>query len=93
MRIDASEPVRTRVYYALFTLLRPFTLHCTRKRSVAEGEGAQQTGRGVAEGKGRSRREGARRTIRRGPPADPGVAGRTPHRGSAAIPDPARRLG
>ena len=29
-----------RVCYALFRLLRPFTLYCTRKRGVAEGEGA-----------------------------------------------------
>ena len=31
---------RTCVCYALFPLLRSFTLRCTRKRSVAEGEGA-----------------------------------------------------
>ena len=30
-----------RIHYALFRLLRPFALHCTRKRSAAEGEGAQ----------------------------------------------------
>ena len=33
----------TRVRYALLPLLRLFTLHCTRRRSAAEGEGAQQT--------------------------------------------------
>ena len=32
---------RTRVRYALFPLLRLFTLHCTRKGSVAKGGGAQ----------------------------------------------------
>ena len=32
--------VRGCVYYALFPLLRPFTLHCTRKRGVAESQGA-----------------------------------------------------
>ena len=37
---------------ALFTLLRPFTLHCTRKGSVAEGEGAQQTTRRGSAGPG-----------------------------------------
>ena len=35
-------------YYALFRLLRLFTLHCTRKRSVVKGEATQQTGRSVA---------------------------------------------
>ena len=39
----------TRVRYALFPLLRPLTLHCTRKRGAAEGEGAQQTRRGAPE--------------------------------------------
>ena len=39
----------TRVRYALFPLLRPLTLHCTRKRGAAEGEGAQQTRRGAAD--------------------------------------------
>ena len=41
---------RTRVCYASFRLLRPSTLHCTRKESVVEGEGAQQTERSAAEG-------------------------------------------
>ena len=40
--------VPARVYYALFRLLRLFTLHCTRKRSVLKGEATQQTGRSVA---------------------------------------------
>ena len=52
-------PVSARVYYAPFPLLRPLTLHCTRKEGVAEGEGAQQTGKGVADAKGRSGRPGA----------------------------------
>ena len=36
--------------YTLFPLLRLFTLCCTRKRSVAEGERAQQRERGVVDG-------------------------------------------
>ena len=36
---------RARVCYALCPLLRSFTLRCTRRRSAAEGEGAQQTAR------------------------------------------------
>lgn len=40
--------VPARVYYALFRLLRLFTLPCTRKRSVVKGEATQQTGRSVA---------------------------------------------
>ena len=34
----STTGARTRVCYAPFPLLRPFTLHCTRKRSAAEGE-------------------------------------------------------
>ena len=41
---------RTRVCCASFRLLRPSTLHCTRKESVVEGEGAQQTERSAVEG-------------------------------------------
>ena len=41
---------RTRVCYASFRLLRPSALHCTRKESVVEGGGAQQTERSAAEG-------------------------------------------
>ena len=37
------------VCYASSRLLRPFTLHCTRKRSAVEGEGAQQRKKGVAD--------------------------------------------
>ena len=51
----AHRSARTRVYYALFTLLRLLTLHCTRKRSVAEVERAHQT-------------EKAQQTTRHGPP-------------------------
>ena len=46
----STTGARTRVCYASFRLLRPFTLHCTRKESVVEGEGAQQTERSAAEG-------------------------------------------
>ena len=53
---------RTRVCYASFRLLRPSTLHCTRKESVVEGEGAQQTERSAAEGEaGAAEGERARR--------------------------------
>ena len=41
----AHRSARTRVYYALFTLLRLLTLHCAKKRSVAEVERAHQTER------------------------------------------------
>ena len=37
----STTGARTRVCYASFRLLRPSTLHCTRKESVVEGEGAQ----------------------------------------------------
>ena len=40
---DHTAHRSSRVYYALFTLLRLLTLHCTRKRSVAEVERAHQT--------------------------------------------------
>jgi len=40
---DHTAHRSARVYYALFTLLRLLTLHCTRKRSVAEVERAHQT--------------------------------------------------
>ena len=55
----AHRSARARVYYALFTLLRLLTLHCTRKRSVAEGEKAHQTEKGAVDDPTRS-------------PADPG---------------------
>ena len=41
---------RARVCYTLCPLLRSFTLRCTRRRSAAEGEEAQQTERGAADG-------------------------------------------
>ena len=44
-----------------FPLLRPSTLHCTRRRGAAEGEGAQQTEKGAADGKRRSGQPGAPR--------------------------------
>ena len=62
----ARRSVRVRVCCAPFPLLRPLTLHCTRRRGAAEGEGAQQTEKGAADGKRRSGRPGAA-------PADPGV--------------------
>ena len=59
MHGDTRGPVRARVCCAPFTLLRLLTLHCTRRRGAAEGEGAQQTERGVADAKVRSGRPGA----------------------------------
>lgn len=50
----AHRSARARVYYALLTLLRLLTLHCTRRRGAAEGEGAQQTEKGVADDPARS---------------------------------------
>ena len=66
MHSDDRGPVRARVCYAPFPLLRLVTLHCTRKRGAAEGEGAQQTERGVADAKVRRGRPSA---IPRGPRA------------------------
>ena len=48
---DDRGPVRARVCCVPFPLLRLLTLHCTRKGGVAGGEGAQQTGKGVADAK------------------------------------------
>ena len=61
---DDHGPVRARVCYASFPLLRPLTLHCTRRRGVAEGEGAQQTEKGAADGKRCSGQPGAPLRIR-----------------------------
>ena len=60
MHGDDCGPVRARVCCAPFTLLRLLTLHCTRRRGAAEGEGAQQRERGAADDP-------------TGPPADPGA--------------------
>ena len=49
MHGDTRGPVRVRVCCAPFTLLRLLTLHCTRRRGAAEGEGAQQAERGAAD--------------------------------------------
>ena len=49
MHGDTRGPVRARVCCAPFTLLRLLTLHCTRRRGAAEGEGAQQTEKGAAD--------------------------------------------
>ena len=66
-RTRNNLPVRRRaVRYASVPLLRLSTLHCTRKRGAAEGEGAQQTERGVADAKVRRGRPSA---IPRGPRA------------------------
>ena len=56
MHSDDRGPVRARVCCAPFTLLRLLTLHCTRRRGAAEGEGAQQTEKGVADDPARSSR-------------------------------------
>ena len=55
-----------------FPLLRLLTLHCTRRRGAAEGEGAQQTEKGAADGKRRSGRPGA---VPRGSGGLPGAKG------------------
>ena len=68
---DDHGPVRARVCYASFPLLRLLTLHCTRRRGAAEGEGAQQTEKGVADGKRRSGQPGAPRGSG-GPPGEKG---------------------
>ena len=62
-RSDTCESVRARIHYALLPLLRFFTLRCTRRRSAAEGEEAQRTGRCVADDPARPR------ATRAGPPA------------------------
>ena len=69
----------TRVRYALLPLLRLFTLHRTRRRSAAEGEGAQQTRRGAADDPAR-------------PPADRGRRPGAPrhHRAKGLAREPAR---
>ena len=66
MHGDTRGPVRARVYCAPFTLLRLLTLHCTRRRGAAEGEGAQQTRRRAADDPAR-------------PPADPVRPGASAH--------------
>ena len=43
--VHSDDRGLVRVRYAPFPLLRLLTLHCTRKKGVAEGEGAQQTTR------------------------------------------------
>ena len=65
MHGDTRGPVRVRVCCAPFTLLRLLTLHCTRRRGAAEGEGAQQAEKGAADAKACRRRPG-------GPPRTPG---------------------
>ena len=72
MHGDTRGPVRVRVCCAPFTLLRLLTLHCTRRRGAAEGEGAQQTERGVADA--RCAADDPARS-----PADPGRPGASAH--------------
>ena len=72
MHGDTRGPVRARVCCAPFTLLRLLTLHCTRRRGAAEGEGAQQTERGVADA--RCAADDPARS-----PADPGRPGASAH--------------
>ena len=79
---------RTCVCYALFPLLRSFTLRCTRKRSVAEGEGAQQRERGAADDSARPRRPRATGGSH-GVVVNPGAAPpRAPRRGVPGVHDP-----
>ena len=72
MHGDTRGPVRVRVCCVPFTLLRLLTLHCTRRRGAAEGEGAQQTERGVADA--RCAADDPARS-----PADPGRPGASAH--------------
>ena len=60
-----TTPGDSTVCYAPSHLLRPFTLHCTRKGGVAEGKRAYRRRGGVADDPVR-------------PPADPEPPGRTP---------------
>ena len=74
---EARGRPRRIVCYASSRLLRPFTLRCTRKRGVAEGEGAQQREKSVVDAgpaAGFSAFSGAwRRRPRRGAGGSPGV--------------------
>ena len=76
-------PVRVRVCCAPFTLLRLLTLHCTRRRGAAEGEGAQQTEKGAADAKACRRRPGA---VPRGPRATRSIRPRDRVRGDRRRP-------
>ena len=83
MHGDTRGPVRARVCCAPFTLLRLLTLHCTRRRGAAEGEGAQQTGKGAADAKACRRRPGA---VPRGPRATRSIRPRDRVRGDRRRP-------
>ena len=87
MRSDDRGPVRARVCCAPFTLLRLLTLHCTRRRGAAEGEGAQQTGKGAADAKACRRRPGA---VPRGPRATRSILMQTAGVGIGVYADPVR---
>ena len=90
---------RARVCCALRPLLRSFTLRCTRRRSAAEGEEAQQTERGAADGaerppRGREshgHRDRLPRAPGRGPPAAAGAAFCAPLSRPRAAAGPRRR--
>ena len=83
MHGDTRGPVRVRVCCAPFTLLRLLTLHCTRRRGAAEGEGAQQTEKGAADAKACRRRPGA---VPRGPRATRSIRPRDRVRGDRRRP-------
>ena len=83
MHGDTRGPVRVRVCCVPFTLLRLLTLHCTRRRGAAEGEGAQQTGKGAADAKACRRRPGA---VPRGPRATRSIRPRDRVRGDRRRP-------
>ena len=99
-RAASPSPRPSVLYCASSCLLRPFTLRCTGKRGVAEGEGAQQTEKGVADqsrvggvttcetpSRHARRPAGRGRRARSSSAAGP-VAGTT---GGAGGPEPARR--
>ena len=77
---DAADPGSVRC--ALFRPLRPFTLRCAPFSRTAEGEGAQQTERGAAEG--RRARRGRSRGVGHGVGLCWGGRARRGRRGAAA---------
>ena len=83
MHGDTRGPVRVRICYAPFPLLRLLTFHCTRRRGAAEGEGAQQAGKGAADAKACRRRPGA---VPRGPRATRSIRPRDRVRGDRRRP-------
>ena len=83
MHGDTRGPVRVRICCAPFPLLRLLTFHCTRRRGAAEGEGAQQAGKGAADAKACRRRPGA---VPRGPRATRSIRPRDRVRGDRRRP-------